>query len=232
VRIGVRRGRPSDAPAVAAIMSESIRGLAAGAYSARRVERWASLPPLYHVWAMTAGGEHYLVAGRGGRLLGYGALRGREVTALFVRPAAGRRGVGTALLRRLEREALRAGARTLRVRAAVPAVGFYAAKGFSGRRRLGVPLPGGGALPARAMTKPLLAGASRAGPHPPPTAVTGGRTAAGTRSPGTAPGPRRGRTPPPAPRSAPGRRARPASRGSTRACPPGSARGSPRPRRP
>jgi GNAT superfamily N-acetyltransferase len=74
------------------------------------------------------------------------------VTAVFVRPGEARRGVGAALLARLEREARRAGLRTLRVRAALSAIPFYDAMGFRGGRALSVPLPGA-RLPARLLSK-------------------------------------------------------------------------------
>jgi GNAT superfamily N-acetyltransferase len=101
---------------------------------------------------MSAGGERYLVATRGGAVAGYAALRGGEVTAVFVRPGEARRGVGAALLARLEREGHRAGLRTLRVRAARSAIPFYEAMGFRGGRALSVPLPGA-RLPARLLSK-------------------------------------------------------------------------------
>ncbi len=163
--VRIRWARLADVPTVAGIMRDAIRALARGRYGARQLAAWSSLPPLYHAWAMTAGGESYVVAERSGRVLGYAALRGGEVTAAFVRPSAARRGIGAALLRRLEREAVRAGARALRVRAALPAVPFYEAMGFRGGRRIRIPLPDGAALPARALSKPIggrSAGKSRA----------------------------------------------------------------------
>jgi len=161
-RLRLRRARLSDAPAIAAVMSAAIRGLASGVYPARSIARWASLPPLYHAWAMTAGGERTVVAVRGGRVAGYAALRGREVTAVFVHPRLARRGVGSALLRVLERDAARAGATRLVVRAALSALAFYEAAGFSGGRVIAVPLPGGGALPARLLARRLPARAPAA----------------------------------------------------------------------
>jgi GNAT superfamily N-acetyltransferase len=156
----LRRGRAGDAPAVAAVMRAAIRGLARGAGTKRQLAAWSSLPALYHAWAMSAGGESYVVATRGGAVAGYAALRGGEVTAVFVRPGEARRGVGAALLARLEREAARAGRRTLRVVAARSAVPFYAAMGFRGGRAVAVPLPGA-RLPARLLSKRL--GAARGG---------------------------------------------------------------------
>jgi len=149
----IRRARVDDAPAIAAVMRASIRVLAAGFCSPRAIAAWSSLPPLYHAWAMTAGAETYFVAERTARLVGYAARRSAELTAVFVGPSDARRGIGAALVRRVERDAVRAGARSLRVRAALPAVPFYEALGFRGSRRIRVPLPGGEALPARALTK-------------------------------------------------------------------------------
>jgi predicted N-acetyltransferase YhbS len=151
----LRRARPSDAPAIARVMRAAIRGLAAPFHPPRLVAAWSSLPPLYHAWAMSAGGERYLVAERAGRVVGYAARRGREVTAVFVTPGHARAGIGAALLAPLEREARRAGERSMLVRAAPGATPFYAALGYRGSRRSRVPLPGGGALPAVLMRKRL-----------------------------------------------------------------------------
>ena len=124
---------------------------------------WSSLPPLYHRWAMGPGGERYLLARRGGRALGFAAWRGEELTALFVRPRAQRRGVGRALVRAVALAARREGRRRLRVQAARGAVPFYRSVGFL---RLGpsrVPLPGGPALAVERMRMELLAAPAR---HP------------------------------------------------------------------
>lgn len=149
----IRRGRLSDAGAVSRVMRASIRGLARGTYGARTIARWSSLPPLYHAWAMTAGGETYLVAERRGRIAGYAALRRGEVTALFVRPGAAGRGLGLALLRAVERLARRRGVRALFARAALGAVGFYERAGFRRAGTARVPLPGGTHLEAVLVTK-------------------------------------------------------------------------------
>lgn len=139
----LRRATPSDAAACAAIMRAAIRALPPGALPARARAAWASLPALYHRWAMGPGGEVYLVAERAGRLVGYAALRGDELTAAFVRPRAQGAGVGRALVVAVAARARRRGARRLRVLAARPAVSFYVALGFRGRAHVRVPLPGG-----------------------------------------------------------------------------------------
>lgn len=136
-------------------MRASIRGLARRSCSPAQLAAWSSLPALYHRWAMTVGGETYVVAEERGRIVGYAARRGAEVTAVFVRPARARAGIGAALLARVEHDAVRGGARSLLVRAALGAVPFYTARGYRGTRRVRMPLPGGALLPATAMRKPL-----------------------------------------------------------------------------
>lgn len=138
-------------------MRAAVRGVAPGTYPPRALAAWASLPPLYHAWAMTAGGETVLLAERAGAVLGYAALRGAELTALFVRPSAAGRGVGTALVARIEALARRRGVARLRVDAARSGIAFYRARGFTGGRAVRVPLPGG-ALAALRMTRRLAPG--------------------------------------------------------------------------
>lgn len=167
----LRRARPADAAAVARVMRAAIRATGGSAYGPAALAAWSSLPALYHRWAMTAGGEDYLVAvgatgGTGaGRVVAYAARRGAELTAAFVHPRAARRGLGRALVERLAREAVASGHRRLVVLAALPAAGFYSALGFAARRPARVPLPDGLFLDALEMARPARAprgGASRA----------------------------------------------------------------------
>jgi GNAT superfamily N-acetyltransferase len=102
---------------------------------------------------MVAGGEARVVAVVAGRVLGFAGWRGREVTALFVRPRAGGRGLGAKLLAAAERGGSAGGAPTLTVVAARGAVGFYLAHGWRDRGPAASPLPGGLRLPARRMTR-------------------------------------------------------------------------------
>ncbi len=154
--IRIREACLSDAAAIAAVMRASIRRLARGFYSPRQIAAWSSLPPLYHAWAMTAGGEAYVVADRHGRIVGYAARRRREVTAVFVRPPYARRGVGAALLSRIEADARPRQIPALFVRASLPAISFYEKMGFGEARRIRVSLPGGVRLPARRLVKSLV----------------------------------------------------------------------------
>jgi GNAT superfamily N-acetyltransferase len=160
-RVTLRSARLSDAPAIARVMRAAIRRLARGTVSPRQLSAWSSLPALYHAWAMTAGGEEFLVAEERARVVAYVARRGREITAVFVLPSHARRGLGARLLAAMERRAARSGVRSAFVRAAPGAVPFYEAMGYRGGRAVRVPLPGGVHLGARRMTKRLPAPSRR-----------------------------------------------------------------------
>jgi putative acetyltransferase len=155
-RVSIRTARLSDVRAIAGVMRASIRFLARGTCTPRQLAAWSSLPALYHAWAMTEGGEEYVVAEERGRVVGYAARYGREITAVFVRASRARAGIGARLLAALERRAIRSGTRSAFVRAARGAIPFYEARGYRGGRRVRVPLPGGVHLSARRMAKRLV----------------------------------------------------------------------------
>ncbi len=165
-RVRIRRARLGDAAALARVQRASVRGLARGAYTERQIALWTRLGPLYYAWALGAGGELAFVAERGGRVVGFAALLARrraEVTAVFVRPADAGRGVGSALLARVEAEARRRGIRRLVVKASLNGAPFYRARGYARPRPIRVPLPDGAALDALQLTKAITAARTDAG---------------------------------------------------------------------
>ncbi len=172
-------------------MRAAVRALPVGVHSRAELAAWSSLPPLYLRWAMGPGGEEYVVAERRVRVVAYAARRGREVTAIFVRPRDQGRGVGRALVEALCAAAEREGRRMLHVLAARAATGFYAALGFRGARAVGVALPGARSLAVIHMRLSLAARPARR---------AGGTGSAGRRRARAG----AGRTPRPR-RSAPGR---------------------------
>ncbi len=143
-------------------MRAAIRALPAGQHTAPELAAWASLPPLYHRWAMGPGGEAYVVAERRGRILGYAARRGGELTAVFVRPRAQGHGLGRALVEAVCAAAASQSHRTIHVLAARIAAGFYAALGFHAGGRTRAPLPGGVSLAAVRMSARLRGGGAPA----------------------------------------------------------------------
>jgi putative acetyltransferase len=133
----IRRATPADADEIAAAHRESIRSIGARFYPADIVDDWAArLSCNLYVRAMEQGEAFYIAVGvvDGQRaVLGFASHRvldDQHRTAVYVRSAAGRRGIGSALFRLAEADAIAAGAASIHVDASLAAVEFYRANGF------------------------------------------------------------------------------------------------------
>jgi putative acetyltransferase len=131
----IRKMISDDARAFLEVHHAAVRGVAAKDYSAEIIDAWAPLP----INERQAAGiltnpddEYRLVAETEGRVVGIAALvaKNHEVRACYVAPEAGRRGVGSALLREIEREALQRGLKFLETDSSLTAEPFYAAQGY------------------------------------------------------------------------------------------------------
>ncbi|WP_224814978.1 GNAT family N-acetyltransferase [Hasllibacter sp. MH4015] len=81
------------------------------------------------------GQRQTLVALLEGRVVGTAALQGCEVKSVFVSPYLHRTGIGSSLMRELERIARRQGIASLDVSSSLSAVPFYAALGYVEKER-------------------------------------------------------------------------------------------------
>jgi putative acetyltransferase len=163
VTFTVRRAGPADVDDIAAAHLDSIRSIGPLYYDAPVVNDWgAGLNGGVYRNAM-AGGEVFYVAIEGSRespeVLGFSSHRVDEDehgVAVYVRGKVARRGIGSALLRAAEADAIAAGATSLHLDASLAAVEFYKAHGFEevgrGEHRLG----SGGAMASVFMRKSLV----------------------------------------------------------------------------
>jgi putative acetyltransferase len=131
----IRKMRPDDARAFLEVHHAAVREVAAKDYPVEIIDAWAPLP----ITDCDVGrvltnpdDEYRLVAEIEGRVVGIGALgaKNHEVRACYVAPEAGRRGVGSALLREIEREARQRGLKFLEADSSLTAEPFYAAQGY------------------------------------------------------------------------------------------------------
>ena len=133
-----RRAAPDDAAGIADAHRDSIRSIGPRFYPPNVVDDWAEgLAADVYLKAMQ-GGEVFFIAtgdidGRSA-VLGFASdytLDGtRHGTSVYVRGAAARRGIGSALLRLAEAHAVDAGATSIHVEASLAGVEFYKANGF------------------------------------------------------------------------------------------------------
>ena len=131
----VREMCPEDARTFLEVHRASVRGLAAGNYPATVIEAWAPLPITditVESFLVNTDREIRLLAEREGEIIGIGALvvEKSELRACYVLPAAARTGIGSAIVREIERIARRKGLVVLRLIASVNSELFYLAQGY------------------------------------------------------------------------------------------------------
>jgi GNAT superfamily N-acetyltransferase len=153
--ITFRPARPEDGPQLLSLHRRAILGEAARTCPLDAALSWAcGLTARGYAGAM-ARGEHIEIAAIDGRIVGFCAVRGEEITGLYVDPELTRRGVGARLAGRALQRIGAAGHARARVASALGAEPFYAAMGF---RKTGERLEatrGGLAIPVVEMEQPL-----------------------------------------------------------------------------
>ena len=147
MRPGLTIGEASEAnaEAIVSVHFAAVHGTAAGRYPPDVLAAWS--PPVTPErvermrQAILSPALRVVVARLGGTVVGFGSLfaEGGE-WSLYVRPEAGRQGVGAALFGALEEQAVRAGLTYLEMDASLNAEAFYIRHGFIvlgyGTRRL------------------------------------------------------------------------------------------------
>lgn len=133
----IRRATQADKEAIRRVHFRAIAETCAGYYTPEVILLWAGrLRPEKYAEAIEA--NEFFVAEEGGEVVGFAELNpaAAEVQGLYVSPAAGRRGVGRALLRTLEERARAFGLESLGLTSSLNAVAFYERAGFESLERL------------------------------------------------------------------------------------------------
>jgi len=128
--IKVRKMLTEDARIFLEVHHAAVRGIAAKDYPPEVVEDWAPLPVTERSverFLTNPDGEIRLVAEIDGRIVGVGCLivANCELRACYVAPEAARNGVGSALVREIERIARDHGLAYLQMDSSVTAEPFY-----------------------------------------------------------------------------------------------------------
>jgi len=152
--ITLRNATLDDVPALQSLIARSARGLSTGDYRPAQVE--GALRGAFGVDTQLVNDRTYFVAEENGAIVGCGgwsfrstlfgsdARGGRDsspldpktqaakIRAFFVDPSRARRGIGTLLLERCEREARAHGFCEVELMATLPGVKLYAVRGYVG----------------------------------------------------------------------------------------------------
>lgn len=153
----IRRGRLSDAGGLYAVHERAVRVLARRVYSDSQVESWVhGNSSSRYVEAMRDEGEIFAVAvARRRGIVGFSALKGREVRSLYVDPEWSRLGVGSALLRRAEAMIAAAGHDKVEIGASLAGLAFYELHGYRVVKHRHWRSRGGLMIPAADMEKAI-----------------------------------------------------------------------------
>jgi putative acetyltransferase len=138
--ITVRPMRPEDAGAGLEVHRAAIHGTAAKDYPQSILQEWGPLPVTVQTvkrFQANPDNEIRLIAEQDGEIVGFGALvpENNKLRACYVAPRAGRKGVGSALVRELERLARARGLAQLQLESSITAEPFYNALGYEARER-------------------------------------------------------------------------------------------------
>ena len=152
----VRPIRVTEAPTFFEIHSRSVRGLAAAHYPHQVIEAWAG-PFNEERFLANPDKEIRLIADLDGQAVGFAALvlAPAELRACYVVPEAARNGIGTALVREIERIAIQSGIERLDLLSSVNAEPFYAALGYESTEATHHVLGSGQIMAAVKMSKVL-----------------------------------------------------------------------------
>lgn len=173
--IGLRLAEAADAPALAALIAESVMVLQAPDYS--EAQRRGALGTVFGVDSRLIADRTYFVADAGGLVVGCGgwswrktlfggdAIAGKDdealdpardaarIRAFFVRPGWTRRGIGGRILDACEAAAAAAGFTEFELMATLTGLPLYRAYGYEPRESHEAPLANGLRLPMVRMTK-------------------------------------------------------------------------------
>ncbi len=131
---GVRQASEADFDEMATVHEESIRSLCGSIYSREVIEEWVAPISREKYLGAVAQGATFYVAEDATVLLGFSEVhlaKGKEYNAaVFVSGRASRKGVGSALYRTAECQALREGAERIALNSSLAAVKFYEKNGF------------------------------------------------------------------------------------------------------
>lgn len=130
----IRRATPEDAESIAGIHMRSIREISASHYSPEDIEAW-SAPRKPEFYLDSIRNKEFHVAMEGDAVIGFGTFNQKtgEMEAVYVSPDMVRRGIGSELLRVLEKRACSLQVKHVYLKSSLNAIPFYERAGFTQR---------------------------------------------------------------------------------------------------
>jgi|SRR5581483_635224 len=132
----IRDYRPEDAPVLARLFFETVHRINSRDYSPAQVSAWAPAIPASERWHARLAASETVVAAEADRVLGFASLEADgHIDLLYCDADCIGRGVGSALLARLEAGARRRALARLYTEASITARPFFERRGYRVLRR-------------------------------------------------------------------------------------------------
>jgi putative acetyltransferase len=129
--MNVRSYKPEDAAAVALLFTDTVRSVNAADYSPDQLAAWAPDPPDVGYWRRRVDERITFVAENDCEIVGFATFEPNgHLDHLYVHRCFQRQGVATALLHRVEQEAISRGLTRVFTEASVTACPFFERAGF------------------------------------------------------------------------------------------------------
>lgn len=127
----IRRARKEDCQSIGSVHAAAVGGIRTALYSPEEIQAWA-VPKEHESYEESIRTKEFFVAEEDGIIIGFGVLNQESavVEAVYVSPAAGRRGIGLQLLRKLEESARSLALGVISLNASLNAVPFYKRAGY------------------------------------------------------------------------------------------------------
>jgi putative acetyltransferase len=129
--MNVRIYKPEDNPVLACLVSETIQAINSADYSPEQVEVWASEPPDLERYLSRIAGSTVFVAEDNSEIVGFTTLEpSGHLDYLYVHRRFQRRGIASALLRRIEEEGVSRGINRIFTESSISARPLFERIGF------------------------------------------------------------------------------------------------------
>lgn len=154
--LNIRKARREDCRIIAGVHAAAVGGIRTALYTPEEIRAWA-VPKKPESYEESIVSKEFFVAEEGSVIVGFGVLnqKSAEVEAVYVSPGAGRRGIGLAVLRKLEERARANGISVLRLNASLNAVPFYERAGYAAQEVSKYRLATGVEIACVPMIKPM-----------------------------------------------------------------------------
>src|SRR5687767_5625050 len=127
----IRRARQEDCQLIGSVHTAAVSAIRTALYTHEEIQAWA-VPKKPESYEESVRSKEFFVAEEGSLLVGFGVLNPEtaQVEAVYVSPDVGRRGIGLAVLAKLEERASALGLGVLSLNASLNAVPFYKRAGY------------------------------------------------------------------------------------------------------